>query len=56
MLGEAVWGFLGRLAVLVRNSAFLDSGLVVDPSVLPAVKVILVESVGRHGANSCTLW
>lgn len=34
-----MWGFLGRLAVLVAKSIFLDSGLVVGHSVLPALKV-----------------
>lgn len=48
--------FLGRLAVLVRNSIFLDIGPVVMHSVLPAVKVMPVERVERHGANSCNLW
>lgn len=52
VLGEAVWGFLGRVAVLVGKSIFLDSEPVVGHSGLPAVKVIPVESVGRHGANS----
>lgn len=46
-----MWGFLGRL-VVVGKSIFLDSGAVVGHSVLPAVKVIPVESVERHGANS----
>lgn len=47
-----MWGFLGRLAVLVGKSIFLDSGSVVGHSVLPAGKAIPVESVEKHGANS----
>lgn len=47
-------GFL--LAVLVRNSIFLDIGAAVGHAVLPAVKVTPVENEERHGANSCTLW
>lgn len=47
-----MWGFLGRLAVLVGKNILLDSGAVVGHSVLPAVKVIPVESVERHGTNS----
>lgn len=38
-------GFLGKPVVLVRNSFFLDIGLAVGHSVLPAVKVMPVESV-----------
>lgn len=49
-------GFLGKLTVLVRNSIFLDIGPVVGHSVLPAVKVMPVERVEKHGAKSCTLW
>lgn len=48
-------GFLGRLAVLVRNIIFLDIGPAVGRSVLPAVKVMPVERVERHEANTCTL-
>lgn len=47
-----MWGFLGRLAVLVGKNILLDSGAVVGHSVLPAVKVKPVESVERHGTNS----